>query len=250
MTVALFTHGENASPDAHYVATKCFPRGALCLRGNKASFYVDEPCHHRSCRSLLKTLDLRVGKRRMTMISRRKEAKLPSAGGRLLGESKIKELIMMLESFGLIMEDDVVGLKIDDGEEKVWAVEEELKEEESQQAFCLVGCFFTASMVHFSTMTNTLANLWHPIGEMVITILWEKRFMFKFYHEVDIYRVINDAPWTFNNHMLVFRRPLVNEDPVEVPLIYSFFWVQIHDLSSGMMSEAVAKQLARVIKTI
>ncbi|MBA0597505.1 hypothetical protein Gorai_007308, partial [Gossypium raimondii] len=54
--------------------------------------------------------------------------------------------------------------------------------------------------------------------------------------------VINDAPRTFNNHMLVFRRPLVNEDPMEVPLIYSFFWVQIHDLPSGMMSEAVAKQ--------
>ncbi|MBA0722630.1 hypothetical protein Golax_003289 [Gossypium laxum] len=162
------------------------------------------------------------GKRRMTMISRRKEAKLPSAG-------------------------DIVGLKIDDGEEKVWAVEEELKEEELQQAFCLVGCFFTASMMHFSTMTNTLANLWHPIGEMVITILWEKRFMFKFYHEVDIYRVINDAPWTFNNHMLVFRRPLVNEDPMEVPLIYSFFWIQIHDLPSGMMSEAVAKQFGAFI---
>ncbi|MBA0747480.1 hypothetical protein Gogos_004392 [Gossypium gossypioides] len=99
------------------------------------------------------------------------------------------------------MEDGIVGLKIDDGE-KAWAVEEGLKEEESQQAFCLVGCFFTASMVHFSTMTNILANLWHPIGGMVITILGEKRFMFKFYHEVDIYRVINDAPWTFNNHML------------------------------------------------
>ncbi|MBA0772980.1 hypothetical protein Gotri_008286, partial [Gossypium trilobum] len=47
---------------------------------------------------------------------------------------------------------------------------------------------------------------------------------------VDIDRVIKGAPWTFNNHLLVFRRLLEDKDPIEVPLTYSFFWVQIHDL--------------------
>ncbi|MBA0586636.1 hypothetical protein Gorai_017370, partial [Gossypium raimondii] len=29
--------------------------------------------------------------------------------------------------------------------------------------FCLVGCFLTASVIHFPAMRNTMANLWHPI---------------------------------------------------------------------------------------
>ncbi|MBA0757753.1 hypothetical protein Gotri_020821 [Gossypium trilobum] len=33
------------------------------------------------------------------------------------------------------------------------------------------------------------------------------------------------------------------EDPMEVPLTYSFFWVQVHDLLPEMMSKVVAKQL-------
>ncbi|MBA0639865.1 hypothetical protein Goklo_022865, partial [Gossypium klotzschianum] len=37
------------------------------------------------------------------------------------------------------------------------------------------------------------------------------------------------------------------EDPMEVPLTYSFFWVQVHDLLPEMMSKVVAKQFGDFI---
>ncbi|MBA0757629.1 hypothetical protein Gotri_020714, partial [Gossypium trilobum] len=59
---------------------------------------------------------------------------------------------------------------------------------------------------------------------------------------MDLDRVVNRAPWTFNNHLLVFYKLQVGEDPVKVPLRFSAFWVQIHDLLLGSFSESVAKQ--------
>ncbi|MBA0729546.1 hypothetical protein Golax_022726, partial [Gossypium laxum] len=76
----------------------------------------------------------------------------------------------------------------------------------------------TTRMVNFQAMKNTLANVWHLIGGVVISDLGEKRFLFKFFHDVDIDKVIKGAPWTFNNHLLVFHRLLEDEDPMEVPL--------------------------------
>lgn len=111
----------------------------------------------------------------------------------------------------------------------------------------LVGCFLTASVVHFLAMRNTLANLWHPLAGIQILDLGEKHFLFRFSHRLDFERVIKGAPWMFNKHLLVVHRLVENEDPMQVSLIYSFFWVQIHDLSSGYFSENVAKQLGNFI---
>ncbi|MBA0665077.1 hypothetical protein Goklo_004992, partial [Gossypium klotzschianum] len=55
----------------------------------------------------------------------------------------------------------------------------------------LVGCFLTASVVHFLAMRNT------------------------FSHQLDFERVIKGAPWMFNKHLLVVHRLVENEDPMQ-----------------------------------
>lgn len=39
------------------------------------------------------------------------------------------------------------------------------------------------------------------------------------------------------------------EDPLKVPLNEVFFWIQIHDLPAGFMSEVVGKQLGNFFGT-
>ncbi|PPS04462.1 hypothetical protein GOBAR_AA16201 [Gossypium barbadense] len=142
------------------------------------------------------------------------------------------------------MEDGLANLRIHDEEEEIWAMDEDVEQE-----FCLVGCLLTARMVNFQTMKNMLANVWHLIGGLLILNLREMRFLFKFFYEVDIDRVIKEAPWTFNNHLMVFHRLLEDEDSMEVPLTYSFLWVQIHDLLPGMISDMVTKQFGYFIRS-
>ncbi|KAA3467263.1 nucleolin-like [Gossypium australe] len=117
------------------------------------------------------------------------------------------------------MERGFEDLTLNEGEEEAFALPEELAEQLSANNLCLVGCFLTASVVHYPAMRNTLANLWHPLEGVKISDLGERRFLFQFFNEIDIMRVITGAPWTFNNHLLIFKRVQENEDPMSIPLL-------------------------------
>ncbi|MBA0826275.1 hypothetical protein Goarm_011142 [Gossypium armourianum] len=145
------------------------------------------------------------------------------------------------------MENDLATLLITEEEDDVIQLMGPLIGRTSLYEFCFVGCFVTTSVIHFPDMNNTLANLWHPLGGIQITDLREKWFLFWFFNCVDFDRVVRGAHWTFNNHLLVFHCLRPSKDPLLVPLIYSYFWVQIHDLPPGLFSEAVARALGNFV---
>ncbi|MBA0746606.1 hypothetical protein Gogos_009109 [Gossypium gossypioides] len=145
------------------------------------------------------------------------------------------------------MERGMANLRIEDSEEEAWSVHGDGELLNQRYEFCLVGCFLTASVINSQAMQNTIANLWHSLGGVLILYLGEKCFIFKFYHELDIGRVENGAPWTFTNHLIVFHRLKDNEEPMQVPLISSYFWLQIHDLHSGLFSENMARQFGSFV---
>ncbi|KAG8493752.1 hypothetical protein CXB51_011229 [Gossypium anomalum] len=64
---------------------------------------------------------------------------------------------------------------------------------------------------------------------------------------MDMGRVLTGSPWTFNNHLLVLHRLQWGEDPLKVPLIYTPFWVQIHDVPARLFSEKLAAQLGNFL---
>ncbi|KAK5792858.1 hypothetical protein PVK06_033984 [Gossypium arboreum] len=110
------------------------------------------------------------------------------------------------------MEMSSKNLSIDEGEDEVWVV---AWEEDAQKLICefyLVGFFLTAS---------------------VISDLGEKRFLFQFFNEIDIARVENEAPWTFNNNLLINHRLKEEDNPMLIPMIHDNFWVHVHDLPPG-----------------
>ncbi|KAA3483027.1 transcription factor MYB12-like [Gossypium australe] len=61
------------------------------------------------------------------------------------------------------MEKDMVELCLDDVEEEIIQFKVERSMQKSGYDLCLVGCYLTASVVHFPAMKNTMANLWHPL---------------------------------------------------------------------------------------
>ncbi|MBA0877731.1 hypothetical protein Goshw_017466 [Gossypium schwendimanii] len=63
------------------------------------------------------------------------------------------------------------------------------------------------------------------------------------WNQVDVERVMIETPWTFNNHLLLLHRLKEGEYPNLMPLVFSNFWVQVHELSQGFFSDHVAQQL-------
>ncbi|MBA0772686.1 hypothetical protein Gotri_008024 [Gossypium trilobum] len=91
------------------------------------------------------------------------------------------------------MESDFAGLTINEEEEEVLQFQFEPQTRREVGVFQLVGCFLTASTIHFSAMKSTMANLWHPVQGVQIRNLGGKRYLFQFFHVMDMER-IHDIP--------------------------------------------------------
>ncbi|KAF4382195.1 hypothetical protein F8388_008681 [Cannabis sativa] len=83
--------------------------------------------------------------------------------------------------------------------------------------FCLVGRFLNARSVDSDAMRHTPAGLWKPGKGLFVKELGPNLYLFQFYHEIDIKRVINGSPWTFNRLLLIESAAAVNADEDPVP---------------------------------
>lgn len=72
--------------------------------------------------------------------------------------------------------------------------------------YYLVGQFLTDKVINFPTMKNTMAALWQPGKGVCIKDLSPSHFLFQFFHEVYLKRVIDLGPWTFDQHILILKR--------------------------------------------
>lgn len=104
------------------------------------------------------------------------------------------------------MEGSLANLSLDDVKEDSIHLRVELVDTKKNYDHYLVGLFLTSIVVHFQVMHSTLANVWHPIGGVSISDLENDRFLFIFYFEVDVDRVIWNGSWNFNSHLLVLHR--------------------------------------------
>ncbi|XP_030500236.1 uncharacterized protein LOC115715711 [Cannabis sativa] len=98
-------------------------------------------------------------------------------------------------------------------------------------------------------MKHTLASLWQPGRGVFIKELEPNLYIFQFYHEVDIQRVVDGSPWTFNRNQLIFQRLKKGEDPRSITLTSLELWVQLHNLKTGFMTDVVVNNVANYIGT-
>lgn len=85
------------------------------------------------------------------------------------------------------------------------------------------------------------------IRGIVITNFGEKRVMFRFFNIIDLKMVMEDMPFLFNKHLIVFHKLEEGEDPMQVLHIYALFWVQVHNLLMGFMSKGITRKFGNFI---
>ncbi|XP_030510643.2 uncharacterized protein LOC115725309 [Cannabis sativa] len=149
---------------------------------------------------------------------------------------------------GFDLNEQYAQISLEDEEEGVLIGGDDVSEElPFDDRWCLVGKFLTGRAVDFDAMRHLMASLWQPGKGVFIKELDTNRYLFQFYHELDIQSVIDGSPWTFNRSPLVFHRLQKGEDPKAVPLHKLDFWVQIHDLKTGFMLERVVRSAGEYI---
>lgn len=112
---------------------------------------------------------------------------------------------------------------------------------------CVVARFISDGRVDFPAMQQTLAAFWKPGMGVYIKELEANHFLFQFYHEVDVKRVMDGCPWSFNRRALVMSRLKEDKNPRCVELNSMDLWVQVYDLKAGFMTERILKEVGNYI---
>ncbi|XP_062102829.1 uncharacterized protein LOC133812993 [Humulus lupulus] len=115
--------------------------------------------------------------------------------------------------------------------------------------WCLVGRFLVDNPVDFEAMRNMMALLWKPGKGLYVKEIGPNRYLFQRYHSIDLERVLEGSPWTFNKVPLIFARLKPGDIPREVHLHTLDMWVQVHDLHPEFMSERIVRDLGNFIGT-
>ncbi|KAG8474526.1 hypothetical protein CXB51_031388 [Gossypium anomalum] len=72
------------------------------------------------------------------------------------------------------METELAQLTLNEKEEEILQMQVDPSTDREVGDFQLVGCFLTASIIHFLAMKSTMANLWHPVRGVQIRDLGGK----------------------------------------------------------------------------
>lgn len=113
---------------------------------------------------------------------------------------------------------------------------------------CLVGSFITNKKINFLAMQDTLSSIWRPVkGVFMEETHVPNIFLFKFFHDLDMQRVLDDGPWTFNQQVLLFKRLEKEEQLHMMKLTDLFMWVQVYDLPMRFNSECVHKSIGNYV---
>lgn len=102
-------------------------------------------------------------------------------------------------------------------------------------------------VVDFQAMQQTLTALWRPGRGVYIREINVNLYMFQFYHELDIKRVVEGSPWSFNRKVLIIARMKEGDIPRGISLNSLDLWVQIHDLRAGFMTEKIVKEVGNYV---
>lgn len=109
------------------------------------------------------------------------------------------------------LEDLYARLSIED-EENGGFIIEEAAILANKESYTLVGRFLTEKNINFNAMQNVLASLWRPKEGMEVHDLGDYRYSFVFYHTMDLQKVLEGGPWSFEQNTLVYDIILAESD--------------------------------------
>lgn len=118
------------------------------------------------------------------------------------------------------------------------------------ETFVLVGHFLTEKNMNFTAMQNLMASLWRQREGMQIQDLGGRRYSFIFYHVLDMQKVLDGGPWTFEQNLLVYQKSQDNEDPYLVSLNNIDIWLRVYDIPKGLISKRILQSIENYACTL
>ncbi|XP_050281590.1 uncharacterized protein LOC126722475 [Quercus robur] len=147
------------------------------------------------------------------------------------------------------------------GLEDMWAhftlTEEEeggadIPNKEDVEVHQLAGKFFTKRTLNVDAVARTFKPLWKPAGELKIRDSGDNVLVFEFEDVLDLERVLEYEPWSYDKSLIAFQRVLDVEQIPHLNFGQVTFWVQLHNIPFNNLSqetgEAVGNSIGMVVQ--
>lgn len=144
---------------------------------------------------------------------------------------------------------DYANLTIDaDGEESLILEEPPENQSGVDYSLCLVGSFLSDRKINVMAMKDILASIWRPVkGVYMDETNYPNLFIIKFFHKLDMQRVLDDGPWTFYQQVLLIKKLDGEEQLAELKISELYIWLQVYDLPIGFHSEFIFKSIGNYV---
>ena len=137
----------------------------------------------------------------------------------------------------------VSKLRIDDEEDQVLDIESLNPNLENKVSLLLIGKLLTERSYNVDAFKRTITTVWAPKHGLVIRTLKPNLYAFQFYHWRDLAKVMEGRPWCFDNMLVLLKEADGDEQPDQVNLQHSPFWIRLKNLPFNMRSDDVVKAL-------
>lgn len=146
------------------------------------------------------------------------------------------------------MADDLIlrcsNLRLEEGEGDIVDLGDVVPDNQNDNLeLLLIGKLLTDRPFNVDAFKRTMTKVWAPSQGMVIRVLGPNLFAFQLFHWRDLERIMSGRPWCFENMLIVLKQVEGDEQPEEVTLSHSPFWVRVKNLPFNCRSNAHVKAL-------
>ncbi|XP_050273150.1 uncharacterized protein LOC126716163 [Quercus robur] len=105
----------------------------------------------------------------------------------------------------------------------------------------------TSRALSIDAVARTFTPIWKTRNGFQIRNLGDHKFLFVFDNESDAERVLQNEPWSFDKHLIVFQR--FNKDKVldDYNLNKAALWVQVHNIPLAYMDRETAEEICSTV---
>ena len=111
----------------------------------------------------------------------------------------------------------------------------------------MAGRFFTKQTLNVESVARTFKPLWKPIGELKLRDLGYNILLFEFLDALDLARVLEFEPWTYDKNIVVFEQVNDVEEVPSLEFSRANFWVQLHNLPPTSLNQAIGEAIGNSI---
>lgn len=96
-------------------------------------------------------------------------------------------------------------------------------------------------------MQNVMATLRRPREGIEVHDIGGMRYSFVFFHKMDLQKVLEGWPWSFEQATLILHQLVDGEDPNTIQLQSVEMWIQVYDIPRGFLSENILRSIGAAI---